>query len=305
MKDNSIIFLKDWRILISAMSPENQLEFWDLFMSYDYGVEQECKNLYLLPIWTFVKSQLDNMKNKYQDTLVKRNQINGSKGGRPKKNTETQTEEKNPMGFSETKETQENPKNPVGYFETQKTPNENEKDNEKDNENENVNDNVILLEKETKEENQDFPLSQNLEEDLEADKIPNEGKRKKVAQKKEKFSIPSVQQVQDYCNERKNGISAFSFVNFYQSKDWMIGRNKMKDWKAAVHTWESKNKENGITNNNSNSNTNGSGNSGRANSNAQKGTISFRNYIAKSVNEANQTDSGGEAVTLDAEIVQD
>lgn len=107
----------------------------------------------------------------------------------------------------------------------------------------NENDNVILLEKETKEENVHFPESQALfskngvkEDSVE---IP-----KKVAPKKV-FRPPTVQEVQNYCNERKNGISAFSFVNFYQSKDWMIGKNKMKDWQAAVHTWEQKEKENG------------------------------------------------------------
>ena len=62
--------------------------------------------------------------------------------------------------------------------------------------------------------------------------------------KSKKFTIPSVQEVQNYCNERKNGISAFKFVNFYQTKDWMIGKNKMKDWKSAVHTWETPKNEN-------------------------------------------------------------
>ncbi|AZA73542.1 DUF6291 domain-containing protein [Chryseobacterium indoltheticum] len=101
----------------------------------------------------------------------------------------------------------------------------------------------ILLEKETKEENLHFPESQDLFSDNEV-KTDSEEKPKKVAQKKV-FRPPTVQEVQIYCNERKNGISAFSFVNFYQAKDWMIGKNKMKDWQAAVHTWEQKEKENG------------------------------------------------------------
>ena len=69
-----------------------------------------------------------------------------------------------------------------------------------------------------------------------------EKKRKKVAPKKEKvsrvFVPPSPQEVQSYCNERQNGINGDTFCDFYQSKDWMIGKNKMKDWKAAVRTWE-------------------------------------------------------------------
>lgn len=56
--------------------------------------------------------------------------------------------------------------------------------------------------------------------------------------KRQIFKPPSVEQVEEYCLERNNGIDAQSFVDFYDSKGWMIGKNKMKDWKAAVRTWE-------------------------------------------------------------------
>jgi len=61
-------------------------------------------------------------------------------------------------------------------------------------------------------------------------------------QKIKKFIPPSLNEVQDYCLERNNGIDAERFINFYESKGWFVGKNKMKDWKAAVRTWESKNK---------------------------------------------------------------
>ena len=95
----------------------------------------------------------------------------------------------------------------------------------------------ILLKKETKwiEEINEIP-SNFFSEPLETEK--EKEKEKKVAQKKERFIPPTVQEVQDYCNERQNGIQAYTFVNFYQSKGWFIGKNKMKDWKAAVRTWE-------------------------------------------------------------------
>ena len=53
-----------------------------------------------------------------------------------------------------------------------------------------------------------------------------------------RFVPPTVDEVRDYCEERGNGINANDFVDFYQSKGWMVGKNKMKDWKAAVRTWE-------------------------------------------------------------------
>lgn len=52
------------------------------------------------------------------------------------------------------------------------------------------------------------------------------------------FTPPSVGEVGQYCAERCNGIDPQAFVDFYASKGWMIGKNKMKDWKAAVRTWE-------------------------------------------------------------------
>lgn len=57
-----------------------------------------------------------------------------------------------------------------------------------------------------------------------------------------RFTPPTVNEVQEYCSERNNGIDAQTFIDFYESKGWLIGKNKMKDWKAAVRTWESKRK---------------------------------------------------------------
>jgi hypothetical protein len=54
------------------------------------------------------------------------------------------------------------------------------------------------------------------------------------------FKPPSLEQVEAYCDERGNKVNASKWYNFYESKGWMIGKNKMKSWKAAVHTWEAK-----------------------------------------------------------------
>jgi hypothetical protein len=52
------------------------------------------------------------------------------------------------------------------------------------------------------------------------------------------FIPPCVADVRAYCNERSNGVDPVKFVNFYQSKGWKVGKNKMEDWQAAVRTWE-------------------------------------------------------------------
>ena len=46
--------------------------------------------------------------------------------------------------------------------------------------------------------------------------------------------------MEEYCQERNNSIDAQSFVDFYDSKGWVVGKSPMKDWKAAVRTWEKK-----------------------------------------------------------------
>lgn len=60
---------------------------------------------------------------------------------------------------------------------------------------------------------------------------------------KKVFVPPTLDEVKNYCTERNNNVNAEKWMNFYESKGWMVGKNKMKDWKAAVRTWEDKKEE--------------------------------------------------------------
>lgn len=53
-----------------------------------------------------------------------------------------------------------------------------------------------------------------------------------------RFTPPTLEEVQAYCTERNNNVDAERFINYYTSNGWQVGRNKMKDWKAAIRTWE-------------------------------------------------------------------
>ena len=55
---------------------------------------------------------------------------------------------------------------------------------------------------------------------------------------------PSVNEIKDYCLERNNGIDAEQFFDFYESKGWIVGKTKMKNWQAAVRTWEKRKQQN-------------------------------------------------------------
>ncbi len=59
--------------------------------------------------------------------------------------------------------------------------------------------------------------------------------------KKPVFKIPTLEEVQAYCAERGNQVDPQRFLDFYEANGWRVGRNPMRDWKAAVRTWEQRN----------------------------------------------------------------
>ena len=57
-------------------------------------------------------------------------------------------------------------------------------------------------------------------------------------EKQKKFQKPTLEEITTYCKERNNGVVAEKFFDFYESKGWKVGNQPMKDWRAAVRTWE-------------------------------------------------------------------
>lgn len=65
-----------------------------------------------------------------------------------------------------------------------------------------------------------------------------EKEEKEESKSRKRFSPPSADEVSAYCRERRNSVDAQKFCDFYTSKGWKVGSQPMKDWKAAVRTWE-------------------------------------------------------------------
>lgn len=57
------------------------------------------------------------------------------------------------------------------------------------------------------------------------------------------FQKPTIEEIRQYCLEEGYNIDAEQFFNFYESKGWLVGKSPMKDWKAAVRTWEHRKQE--------------------------------------------------------------
>lgn len=91
--------------------------------------------------------------------------------------------------------------------------------------------------------NTEIDIEKDIEKDIEIEKSESKPKRKR-------FTPPTLEEVQSYCNERNNNVDPQHFIDYYTSNGWQVGKNKMKDWKAAVRTWE----RNGYSNHKSNTN---------------------------------------------------
>ena len=81
----------------------------------------------------------------------------------------------------------------------------------------------------------DTDIDIDIEKDIDID---TENKSKGAKAPRSRFVPPTVDDVKAYCLERGNRIDPERFVDFYASKGWMVGKSRMKDWKAAVRNWE-------------------------------------------------------------------
>nr|DAW53075.1 MAG TPA: hypothetical protein [Caudoviricetes sp.] len=221
MKKETFLFYADWLNVIRDLPSEVQLEVYQAIAEYAiYGNLIELKPLAKVA-FGFVKQTIDRDTQKYISISEKRSEA-GKKGGRRLKDSE----------LEESNEKQKK----------QLLSEKSKKSNCLLNDNDNVNDNDIsFLEK--KKQKSDVVVSDlengNSESPIETIQTPKEqsgGGRKR-------FTIPTPEEVQAYCDERKNGILGQQFCDFYSSKGWKIGKEPMKDWKAAVRTWEMRRKD--------------------------------------------------------------
>lgn len=180
----------------------------------------------------------------------------GRRGGRP--------QDRNPIGVTNCKK--ENPigvienenKNPIGVTNCEKenpkqTPNVNANANENDNGNANANENANAnansgVSEETPGGSGGTPASAPdtptpvPEKGTLSEPFPVQERAPEKPKPSPRFIKPTVEEIRAYCTERQNHLDAQSFFDFYESKGWMIGKDKMKDWRACIRTWEQRRK---------------------------------------------------------------
>lgn len=80
--------------------------------------------------------------------------------------------------------------------------------------------------------------NEDVTQEIDNKSIDNRDKSKEKELKRKRFEPPTLEEVKAYCVERGNNINAEHFIDYYTSNGWLVGKNKMKDWKAAIRTWE-------------------------------------------------------------------
>ena len=76
-----------------------------------------------------------------------------------------------------------------------------------------------------------------LEKDIEIEKEIHSS-AKSTTTKRKRFEKPTLSEIKEYCIERGNKVDAQHFFDYYESNGWRVGKNSMKNWQAAVRTWE-------------------------------------------------------------------
>lgn len=85
-----------------------------------------------------------------------------------------------------------------------------------------------------RERNNVTPMLQERYTEIEKEK----DKDKEKDTRDKRFKPPTVEEVRAYCKERRNKVNAEHFVDYYEANGWRVGKNPMRDWKAAIRTWE-------------------------------------------------------------------
>ena len=79
--------------------------------------------------------------------------------------------------------------------------------------------------------------------------MENENENENLIEKKKvaRFQKPTIEQLKEYMSEQGMNDIAENWLNHYEANGWMVGKNKMKDWKASVRTWKINQKNNSAT----------------------------------------------------------
>ena len=207
MGKESFLIYKSFYKPISKLSDKQLGRLFRAIFKYQLDGEVEVEEDIEMA-FEFFKARFELDEDKYQG-IVERNRNNG-RNAATKREAAKNNKPVAPNGSNDTQEPQSHPVGASGCQSEPVAPNGRLYDSDSDNDNDND--------------------------------VIKENSKKKTAKR---FSPPTVEEVQAYVEEKGYSVDAERFVNFYSAKGWMIGKNKMQNWKSAVATWQKGENENG------------------------------------------------------------
>lgn len=245
MQKNSFVLQTRLNAIVTKMSDKQAGVLFKSILNYaENGVLGNFEDNAVSIAFEFVRQDLDYTAQKYAETCARR-AASGRLGGRPKKQMLLQESKKSKCFFEKANESKQK---------------HNDTDTDTDNDNDtntSINTSDSILIKKVSHFHKCDCVSQSTKEQclrkatycINGKYYCNQHSRDEIAKLencdiKSRFKKPTLAEITAYCAERKNTINPQTFFDFYEAKGWKIGTSPMKDWRAAVRTWESKQKEN-------------------------------------------------------------
>jgi len=222
MERDSMVFYASFLEGILELPEELQLEAFKAVIFYGIAGEEYQGNGLVNIVYKMAKPQIDaNIKKS----------TSGKKGGRP--NQKPMVSESETYGY-ESEKPMVMKKKTIGY-ESQNHRLQNQKPNVNVNDNVNVNENVNV--NANVNDNVIKSIVKNNNIGVVGGSGGSEQAHTHTKSKVTRFVPPTLDDVKGYCQEKGYSIDCERFIDFYTAKNWMIGKNKMKDWKAALRNW--------------------------------------------------------------------
>ncbi len=213
MQDSIVFYGSFYEAIKEIEDTETRLKALEAICEYGfYGVEPNIKGV-ASAIFKLARPQLD---------ANARRRANGSKGGRPSQTTPEPNQKQEvtePEPTDNQKATKAEPKET--YAKTEQKPKRNQS----------------ITKPEPKKNRGVTEPEPNVNVNVNANVNVN-NRDAKASSARARFKAPTLEEVQAYCRERKNHVDAPKFLAYYESNGWRVGKNPMKDWRAAVRNWE-------------------------------------------------------------------
>jgi len=216
-KKKAFFLYGDYRSMVDALTDEEAGQLIKAVFAHEDGEEAALSGA-LRGIFLLLANQLDRDREKYEE-MCARNRINATRGSRLSASGESPDEPAASEGEREQTAANETQSKQAAAGE-EKRPQ------------------AAAARRSPVGADKDTDTDTDTDTETERVSVCGSARRPHPASPKNRFVPPTLEEVMAYCAERGNSVDAQRFIDFYESKGWMVGSSPMRDWRAAVRGWE-------------------------------------------------------------------